>query len=248
MTTTGNDDAPSKTILDWSVPQYCVDCRSEMRRAKSVNDGRPPHYAKGRCNRCYNIAKTPESVRRHDWSVPRHCKGCKRRMRPGNAPSDGETVKHFGGSVCINCAAVRARTLSGSKTRVPIVFDEYGQVCKHCDRHLPFEKYPKQVSSPTGRRSKCFRCGSLWGHYRLTYAEYMDLLVSQGNACAGCRSPVSDGKDLVVDHDHNCCSTEYTCGECVRGLLCSPCNIALGQVHDSVEKLEKLINYLKETK
>lgn len=42
---------------------------------------------------------------------------------------------------------------------------------------------------------------------------------------------------LQVDHDHRT-------GE-IRGLLCRPCNIALGHVYDDPTRLAGLIEYLK---
>lgn len=50
---------------------------------------------------------------------------------------------------------------------------------------------------------------------------------------------------LVVDHDHKCCpSFRKVCGECVRGLLCDPCNKTLGMVEDNRDRLRALIDYL----
>jgi hypothetical protein len=48
---------------------------------------------------------------------------------------------------------------------------------------------------------------------------------SQGRACAGCGTPMADF-DLDIDHDHACCPGDYSCGRCVRGLVCRSCNIA----------------------
>lgn len=42
---------------------------------------------------------------------------------------------------------------------------------------------------------------------------------------------------LCVDHDH-------ITGK-VRGLLCSPCNLALGNIKESLSNAEGLVNYIK---
>lgn len=48
-----------------------------------------------------------------------------------------------------------------------------------------------------------------------------------------------------VDHDHSCCVSVPTCGQCVRGVLCHHCNKALGQVHDDPATLRGLADYLE---
>jgi hypothetical protein len=48
------------------------------------------------------------------------------------------------------------------------------------------------------------------------------------------------GKRLAVDHCHSTGN--------VRGLLCSKCNTALGQLDDSLERIAELYSYLKERK
>lgn len=49
------------------------------------------------------------------------------------------------------------------------------------------------------------------------------------NGCGICRNR---NVKLVVDHDHTCCPTDNkrfkTCGNCVRGAICQPCNKRLG--------------------
>jgi hypothetical protein len=50
---------------------------------------------------------------------------------------------------------------------------------------------------------------------------------------------------LVVDHDHSCCPTEsFSCGQCVRGLICRHCNSAAGFVGDQYERAYRLAQYL----
>jgi hypothetical protein len=51
---------------------------------------------------------------------------------------------------------------------------------------------------------------------------------------------------LVVDHDHMCCPVDrYSCGKCVRGLLCRTCNMALGLLYESSETARSLAAYLE---
>lgn len=40
-----------------------------------------------------------------------------------------------------------------------------------------------------------------------------------------------------VDHDHSCCPTAKTCGDCVRGVLCRSCNTSLGKFDDDAAAL-----------
>ena len=59
--------------------------------------------------------------------------------------------------------------------------------------------------------------------------------------CASCGT-----KDrLVVDHDHACCSGEVACGNCVRGVLCSNCNTALGFLKDDYRRANGLGDYMQ---
>ena len=47
-----------------------------------------------------------------------------------------------------------------------------------------------------------------------------------------------------IDHDHNCCPSEESCGKCLRGILCGPCNRALGKI-ERIGDFTEVINRLK---
>lgn len=80
--------------------------------------------------------------------------------------------------------------------------------------------------------------------YNLTAQQYEQLYVAQNGTCAICHRATGATRKLSVDHDHACCNGPTSCGSCVRGLLCRPCNDMLGHARDSVEMFYRAIAYL----
>lgn len=84
--------------------------------------------------------------------------------------------------------------------------------------------------------------------YKLSYEDVMEILEEQEFSCKSC----GDVLDLdtwhawCVDHDHSCCPGEYTCGTCVRGILCSSCNKGLGCFKDDLARLRAAVEYLEQ--
>ena len=95
-----------------------------------------------------------------------------------------------------------------------------------------------------GRR----RNNDLLSKYGITLEEFDDMVIAQGGVCAidGCETPHTEKRSLAVDHDHACCPGSDSCGACVRGLICTNCNTALGMVGDSPRRLLGLVQYLAE--
>lgn len=82
--------------------------------------------------------------------------------------------------------------------------------------------------------------------YRMTLEQWEALLESQGGRCAICGiSKEALVGQFEVDHDHSCCPGLYTCGECVRGLICKSCNMGLGKFKDDQNLLESALRYLR---
>lgn len=80
--------------------------------------------------------------------------------------------------------------------------------------------------------------------YTLTVEEYWALYEAQGGRCALCVRASGQTRRLSVDHDHGCCPGKTSCGKCVRGLLCRPCNTLLGRARDAIEFFQRCIDYL----
>jgi hypothetical protein len=65
--------------------------------------------------------------------------------------------------------------------------------------------------------------------YSIPIEFYNFLVEIQTNLCGICgQEERSTGRRLAVDHDRKCCPAEKSCGQCIRGLLCSSCNPKLG--------------------
>ncbi|MDP3987306.1 MAG: endonuclease VII domain-containing protein [Nanoarchaeota archaeon] len=105
--------------------------------------------------------------------------------------------------------------------------------CEICDRKRirKMEKEDKNGSTKKRRRKKNLK------RYGLTVESFEQLKSEQKNKCKICRI---ETEKLVVDHCHKT-------GK-IRGLLCSNCNIGIGNLKDDTETLQNAINYLNECK
>ena len=104
-------------------------------------------------------------------------------------------------------------------------------MCKPCNRlrtRRRKERYPGQKLDADLRR-----VGS-------SLQEYEQLKERQQGVCAICGRPPVAKQRLSVDHCH-------VTGQ-VRGLLCDPCNTALGLLGDDPERLLAAARYLKHHK
>jgi hypothetical protein len=72
--------------------------------------------------------------------------------------------------------------------------------------------------------------------YSISKDEYLNLLNKQNGVCAICEKINKTGTRLSVDHCHKT-------GR-IRGLLCHTCNLYLGRIEDSIDKVKKMEQYL----
>lgn len=86
--------------------------------------------------------------------------------------------------------------------------------------------------------------------YSITADEYDRILLVQGGRCEICQRARGYRKALSVDHDHAVAiadghDEDKGCPNCVRGLLCQPCNKMLGHGRDDPAMFERAAEYLK---
>lgn len=77
--------------------------------------------------------------------------------------------------------------------------------------------------------------------HHVTKEIYDKLLSKYNGKCWICK----DVEASHIDHDHNCCNNDsYSCGKCIRGVLCSNCNTGIGLLKDDPNLIKSALNYL----
>ena len=165
------------------------------------------------------------------------------------------------------CKLCKNQSSKGIRVNKIIVdLENKTKICSKCKKTKHFSEYNKGRDTKAGTMSECRQCykdrralapsrspEEIHDSFlKATYGkdfDYTELLKQQNGKCKICEvdSPGWKYKYFQVDHNHACCSGKKTCGKCVRGLLCHKCNTGLGQFQDSIELMEKAIQYLKES-
>ncbi len=125
-------------------------------------------------------------------------------------------------------AGEKARRAANPEARRRQEKNRYERKAKEiCARQNAWRK-----ANPLKRLNADLKC-----KYGITLDEYQRMLAAQGGVCAICKGTCPRKNRLAVDHDHST-------GE-VRGLLCDPCNSAIGIMEDSPERLRAAADYIE---
>ena len=129
--------------------------------------------------------------------------------------------------------------------------------CIYCELDKPLHLFTKDKRSSIGYRRKCRDCGAklqrerstridrrpadMKSRYGITSERFAEILEEQGGACAVCKTaePPKSSRNATgwcIDHNH-------TTGR-VRAILCSQCNLLIGNAREDVTILSAAINYL----
>ena len=89
-----------------------------------------------------------------------------------------------------------------------------------------------------------YRNRHIKSRYGITLDQWEQMFEAQERKCKICGT--MDEKQWATDHDHSCCPGAKTCGDCLRGILCHPCNLGIGTLGDDPERLRAAAEYLEE--
>ena len=124
----------------------------------------------------------------------------------------------------------------------------YRSECKECVSISSRERYERDKSKYTSKSREYrklhkievkngLREWNLKTNFGMTIQNYEELLDKQNGTCDICNGINENGNRLSVDHDHNT-------GK-IRSLLCSNCNLMIGNAREDVVVLNNAIEYIK---
>lgn len=123
------------------------------------------------------------------------------------------------------------------------------KLCLTCERWLPEQRFAVDRKRSDGLGHGCRGCQNERNRdlrYGLSPGRWEELLFLQEWLCAICSTELDAGKNTHVDHDHTCCPDRgRSCGKCVRGLLCGPCNMGLGHFNDDPDRMRQAAAYVE---
>lgn len=169
-----------------------------------------------------------------NWSLDgRVCKSCQefKPLSEYNLRKSGTPY-----TLCRPCYAADVKIRGAKKQKLP---SDALRTCTDCNEEKIILDFPLNTNSSGGYLNRCKRCYAK----RNSIAKW-GIDVTDYDYCVICKRDLVPGREKVVDHDHNCCPGQKTCGSCVRGVLCGPCNRALGLFGDNPATLIQAASYL----
>jgi hypothetical protein len=131
------------------------------------------------------------------------------------------------------------------------------KICSACRADLPLTAFGKNRSAKDGLANQCLDClkesrrkwreanpglhraRHMKNRYGIALDEYEAMVKLTGGRCPVCGQPPSPVFEAAFDLDH-----DHLTGK-VRGLLCRPCNLALGGARDDPAILRALADYIE---
>jgi hypothetical protein len=152
--------------------------------------------------------------------------------------------------MCNSCYArdYRKRNPRGSMKSVPRCHPERpyhaSGLCKSCYLTVLRRENPILATRKRGyeanwkKRNPDYHWSWALQHkYHITQEAYLEILRSQDERCAICKTRPYTNRRLNVDHDHKSAS--------IRGLLCDKCNLLIGKLENNANLLPTITGYLK---
>lgn len=130
--------------------------------------------------------------------------------------------------VCVKCGEEDQSQFTASRATY----------CKNCIRGYTLRTW-KTWYVANGQSSRRLRL------YGITKGMWAYMLEQQKGCCDICKLPFTKERPIHIDHAHDHCHSNKGCPVCVRGLLCPPCNQALGLLQDNPDIMDQAAYYIR---
>lgn len=165
-----------------------------------------------------------------------NCSDCSKRMRAEQRKRESVARKKRFASD----EEYRRRHIESSKRSAAKRVEKRRAYARERARKLRSDPAYLKSLSATVRESRQRDPERHWGYELrkrgMTRSEYLALLEKQGGVCAICKRSCKSGRRLAIDHCHKTSK--------VRGLLCAPCNTALGLMQEDIQIFSVAARYL----
>lgn len=186
-------------------------------RTCSEPDCDRPVNARGWCNSHYHKRYRAGEIQTELPLTPRHSLS--------DIDEEGRTA------LCAICGPVDIRLRTGPRGRAECMVRRREEQRRRVRNYDPSTRKPQTYTAEQRRRWK----------YKLAAAQVSDLMLERSGKCHIC----GESDATAIDHDHSCCPTGGSCGECVRGALCHRCNVGLGWFMDSPDRMRSAADYIE---
>lgn len=179
------------------------------------------HCGRNECDRAYH-REASRAMRERQLAAlpPQRCAEC------GSPFTDAHRNKRYCSPDCKRAALLRRR-----RDRE---YQPPKRQCAHCSAEIPYK---------SGKRRFCSSECQLAAAAKTSRWRVKGLQLDHGMAevCGLCGTD----QRLDIDHDHLCCPGQRSCGKCVRGFLCRPCNVGLGMFGEDPARLRAAAGYIE---
>lgn len=128
------------------------------------------------------------------------------------------------------------RTKDGKQSRCVYCVSEYHQQYYVKNKNAIKVKTSEWHTNNKEKYKQSRKIGKLQSRYGISIDTYNTILVAQKGLCAICKFPPNEEENLCVDHCHETNK--------IRGLLCKPCNLLIGNANNDVARLLSAVHYL----
>lgn len=129
-----------------------------------------------------------------------------------------------------------------AKRRASFYYDGKSKECWKCRKIRVLDDFSSDPHSFGGKSTYCRGCYKARNNitlfprrFGITVEERENLLCFQNKSCALCGILEENAeRALAIDHNHACHPKKRGCKKCIRGLLCTKCNVGLDWLEQNV--------------